>query len=86
MTENVIDLTVDEIVNNLFEGKDTFLTPYRVAKIVSQYVYVREQMMYNYVKNELIPSEVVDGRRMIGRQDAIDWSVKYITKKMNKND
>ena len=65
------------------ETKIVILTPYAVHKLVNVALKeeglteVKPQMVYNYVKNNLIPSK--DGR--ITQTDAEAWVTKYVANK-----
>jgi len=60
---------------------DVYLTAYQVCKLLElRGVSRRPQMIYNYVKNNLIPSYEVNGQRLILTSDAITWCEKFATK------
>jgi hypothetical protein len=66
---------------------NTVLTPYAVAKLANAELTkaglteIKPQMVYNYVKNNLIPS--TDGK--IAKSDAEAWIAKYVARKAARN-
>jgi len=83
MTENndTKTLTVEDRVDQVLEGVTT-ISPYKLAGLASllNNKYVREQMVYSYVKKNMIPSVRVEGKLQVKVEDARTWLVKYTTK------
>jgi hypothetical protein len=63
------------------------LTGYQLHKVVNHkleecgFDSIPPQMIYNYMKNGMIPFQVVDGKKLIEVDDAREWIAKYINKK-----
>jgi hypothetical protein len=93
MTENLSETTVvselsDDVavvVSAIEEALLPFgetISPYHLAGVASVFCekYVREQMLYSYVKKGLIPSAKQDGKIRISSKDATQWLFKYVLK------
>jgi hypothetical protein len=89
MTTN-INVTTEDLETFATSAIQGDLTPYGLSKKVNEVLTELEiknipsQMMYNYVKNNLIPSFTKDGKVQIRKADAVAFLVKYISKKVNK--
>jgi hypothetical protein len=60
-----------------------YLTGYEVSKLTSTLVgrYVREQMVYNYMKNGMIKTTPMpDGKRRVSQEQFRTWFSKFGTK------
>jgi hypothetical protein len=67
------------------------LTGYQLAKAVNTLLAeenlspIPPQMIYNYIKNNLIPTtSTPDGKKVIRMEDAEAWMHKYVTRRMEK--
>lgn len=58
-----------------------FVTPYMISKMLkSSGIERKPQQMYTYVRNNLIPSEVVGTQRLVKIEDAEAFVVKFVAK------
>jgi hypothetical protein len=71
------------------ESSTQTITGYQLSKVVNVKLEdaglaaIPSQMIYNYMKNGMIPFTVVDGKKVITVEDARVWITKYIAKKRN---
>ena len=66
--------------------KSEFVSPYQLIKILNEVgeFNLPTQMGYNYTKKGLIKtSKNTTGKLQVSKTDAVEWIVKYITKKTN---
>jgi hypothetical protein len=65
----------------------THITGYALAKNVNRVLtskglkVIPPQMVYNYMRNKLIPTVVVDGQDVITVAAAQAWMTKFVTKR-----
>jgi alanine dehydrogenase len=66
--------------------RDEFVTPYEVAKILKAEFGIerKPQMIYNYVRNNLIETEIFESQRLIRRSVAMAWCEKFAAKVTSK--
>jgi hypothetical protein len=66
--------------------RDDFVTPYEISKMLKEKFGIerKPQMLYNYVRNNLIPSEIFETQRLVRKTDAIAWCEKFAAKVTSK--
>lgn len=70
-----------EIEEKATELEQEFVTPYMIHKMLKSCGIDRKpQQMYTYVRNNLIPSEVVGTQRLVKLEDAEAFVVKFVAK------
>ena len=63
--------------------EEDFVSGYKLAKYVEMFsnrTKVNPQQVYNYMKNNLIPTTLHEGRLMVSKVDAETWLKKYCSK------
>jgi hypothetical protein len=80
--------SVSELVSELIPESVSSLTGYEVAKVASVVVgrYVREQLVYSYIRQNMIASVSIDGQKRVRRDVAIAWIAKYGSKHTVRTD
>lgn len=64
---------------------ETHITAYALQKmLLARGVDRKPQMMYNYVKNGLIKTELVNGQNLIPMDVAVAFVEKFVTKVQSK--
>ena len=75
---------------NTLETTPNHITGYNLAQLVNQLLKmdgidpIPPQMIYRYIKDGRIPSEVVGGRKMVPLHGAREWVVGYLQMKKSK--
>ena len=65
--------------------QDIYVTAYAVSKMLAEKgVQRKPQMIYNYLRNNLIPSEIVGSQRLIKKADAEAFVAKFAEKALSK--
>lgn len=79
MDEDTTTITWEDLAEGLL-GEANRVSPYRLAGLTSQLVgrYVREQVVYAYVRQALIPAHRnSSGKWVVDREHAATWMAKY---------
>lgn len=82
-------MNIEQLVEELESSIPEFVSPYRLAKIVSAYSRIEPQMIYSYcsqkkadgstrIKNDLNAL----GKKQIHHDEAVSWSASYLSKKL----
>ena len=82
---NKNDLIVE--VENVFNNID-FISPYKLHSIINLFVEnpMKPQMMYNYVRNNLIPTKLNStGKIEVTKIDSINFVVKFVSNRNKLN-
>lgn len=97
-THNSNEMTLDDIFDpemardavESVENPQELITGYQVHRLVNKMLEtaglatIRPQMVYNYMKQRLIPQDVASGR--VTRENAVKWAEKYVAaKKVREN-
>jgi hypothetical protein len=62
-----------------------YVTAYQIHKMLRERGVERKpQMVYNYLRNNLIPGVDVNGQRLVKIEDAVAWIEKFSTKVLSK--
>lgn len=62
-----------------------FVTGYQIQKMLEAKGVVRKpQMIYNYIKNNLIKSQIHNGQKVVKIEDANAWIDKFVAKHLVK--
>ena len=80
-------MTISMELPKEIDVKESEVSPYKLSKIASELVgrYVREQMVYSYVRQGLIKGSKNElGKWSIKREDANVWLNKYVPKHVVK--
>lgn len=85
LTQNDTLELVVEVFEKLFPNR-TWLTAYEVSKALNEASgkNTPPQMMYNYIRQNLIPVSVVEGKKRVQLNDAIAFVTKYTTRNATK--
>lgn len=77
---------VDEIVEEVeekFMSVEDFISPYKLANLLSSFFsdkVIKPQMMYNYAKNNLLPTSLSSTQKMqVSKDVAIQFCIKYVS-------
>jgi hypothetical protein len=71
----------NEVKEEVKVEKVTHVTGYEIQKMLKEKGVDRKpQMIYNYIKNELIKSEVVGSQRLVKIEVANEWITKFVAK------
>ena len=67
------------------QAADSFVTAYEISKMLkAQGVERKPQMIYNYLRNNLIPSEIVGSQKLVRKADAEAFVAKFVAKVTSK--
>lgn len=63
-----------------------FVTPYEISKMLKENYGVerKPQMLYNYVRNNLIASEIFETQRLVRKEVAVAFCEKFVAKLNSK--
>jgi len=65
--------------------RENFVTGYEICKLLkSRGIERKPQMIYNYIKNGLIKSEIFESQKLVRVEVANEWIEKFVTKNLNK--
>jgi hypothetical protein len=66
------------------------MTGYKMTKMVNQVLQdnglktIPAQMVYQYISKGWIPSQDVNGQKLVTEQDAQEWTTRYVTRRLEK--
>jgi len=80
---------VEEVITKLCEESEReYFSRYKVAQIINYILRdhelktIKEQMIYNYCRNDMIQTVEVNSKLMINYEELVRFSVKYLSKKI----
>lgn len=80
-SEVIISEEVAKEVSDRFEFETNFISPYRLASILSSLVgyKINPQMMYNYKKNNMLVCSYSSTQKLqVAKDDAIQFCAKFV--------
>ena len=79
------DLKIEESVEVVEESEKLFFTGYEICKELEKQGVIRKpQMIYNYMKNGLIETQVVGSQNLVSKDEKEKFVKKFVAKHGNK--